>query len=136
MKSMLAELPAPFTDERGVIQNLVEIPKAMDGFRGLELIESKAGSRRSSHYHRQDSHYLYVESGEMIYTERRYGSGTVVKFTVHPGEMVYTGPMTEHWSEFPVDTRMICLSRFPRSKEEHEADLVRVPWIDEEPAND
>lgn len=134
--NMLVPLPDPFISEAGKIQNLVEIPKAMDGFRGLEIIYSLAGSRRSSHYHRADSHYLYVHSGAMVYTERRYGSGTIVKFTVHPGELVYTSPMVEHWSEFPVDTLMVCLSRFPRPHEEHERDVVRVPWIEEEPTND
>lgn len=133
--TMLSALPAPFINDAGKIQNLVELA-ANDGFRGVAIIDCKAGSRRSSHYHRSDAHYLYVLSGEMRYIERRYGSGTIVKFTVHPGEMVRTGPRVEHWTEFPVETRLISISKLSREHAEHEGDVVRVPWIDEEPAND
>ncbi len=133
--TMLSALPAPFINDAGKIQNLVELA-ANDGFRGVAIIDCKAGSRRSSHWHRSDSHHLYVLSGEMRYTEKRYGSGTIVKFTVHPGEMVYTGPRVMHWTEFPVETRLISISKLSREHAEHEGDVVRVPWIEEEPAND
>ncbi len=118
-------------NDAGTIQNLVELA-TNDGFRGVAIIDSKAGSRRSSHYHKTDAHYLYVLSGSMLYTERRVGSGTIVKFTVAPGEMVFTGPRVEHWTEFPEDTRLISVSRLSRQHAEHEADLVRVPWVEEE----
>ena len=127
---MLAPLPLPFLNDAGEIQNLVELGPD-DAFRGVALIRCRAGSRRSSHYHRgRDSHYLFVLSGEMVYTQRNYGSGTVVKFSVKPGQMVYTPPRVEHWTEFPVETVLISITRLPGNAE-HEADLVRVPWIEE-----
>lgn len=128
--TMLVTLPDPFINDAGKIQNLVE--SAGHGFCGFAIIDSKAGSRRSSHYHRLDGHYLYVLSGEMKYVERRYGSGTIVKFTVHPGEMVWTGPLVEHWTSFDVDTRLLSISTLSRRHEEHERDVVRVPWLDED----
>lgn len=172
--TMLVPLPAPFVNDAGKIQNLVEISGPRidvdsalmalegklrmnaisaqsaaleveriranvplhDGFRGFSIIDCKAGSRRSSHMHTHDAHYLYVMSGEMKYTEQRYGSGTIVKFTVHPGEMVFTGPMVLHWTEFPVETRLLSVSRLSRRHEEHELDVTRVPWLDEASAND
>lgn len=130
--TMLVPLPAPFINDAGKIQNLVELARG-EGYRGLSIIDSNAGARRSSHYHRTDSHYLYVLEGEMLYTERRYGSGTIVKFTVHEGEMVYTGPLVEHWTEFPRKTKLISLSKLSRTHEEHENDLVRIDWIEEDP---
>lgn len=133
--TMLVPLPAPFINDAGKIQNIVELA-ADDGFRGVAIIDCKAGSRRSSHWHKTDGHYLYVLSGEMKYTERRYGSGTIVKFTVRQGEMVWTGPRVEHWTEFPVDTQLLSVSKLSREHSEHEGDLVRVPWLDEEAAND
>lgn len=132
--TMLVPLPEPFINEAGRIQNIVELA-ANDGFRGVALIDCRAGSRRSSHFHLSDSHYLYVLSGEMRYVERRYGSGTIVRLTVRPGEVVFTGPRVEHWTFFDVDTRLLNITKLPGSAE-HRADLVEVPWIDEEPAND
>jgi len=129
---MLSDLPPPFINDAGKIQNLVELPQ-FEGFRGVSIIDSKAGSKRSSHWHRTDSHYLYVLSGEMHYVEQRFGSETIVKFTVREGEMVHTGPCVLHWTSFPVDTRLISVSRLSRQHEEHERDLVRVDWIDEDP---
>ncbi len=126
---MLSDLPEPFINEAGKIQNLVELA-AGEGACGFAIIDTVAGSRRSSHYHKRDWHYLYVLTGAMEYTERRYGSGTIVKFTVAPGEMVYTGPMVEHWSFFPTDTRMLSISKLSRKHDVHESDLVRVPWLD------
>jgi quercetin dioxygenase-like cupin family protein len=127
---MLTALPTPFISDAGKIQNLVELAER-DGFRGVAIIDSKAGSRRSSHFHKTDQHWLYVVSGSMLYTERRYGSGTIVKFRVGPGEMVFTGSWVEHWTEFPEDTRLISISKLSRNHEEHEGDLVRVPWLEE-----
>ena len=132
MTPMLSPLPAAHQSEAGVIQNLVELA-ADEGFRGVSIIDCLPGSRRSSHYHKTDSHYLYVLHGEMLYTERRYGSGTIVRFTVCPGEMVFTGPMVEHWTEFRIPTRMISVSKLSRRHEEHEGDVVRVPWITDVP---
>jgi quercetin dioxygenase-like cupin family protein len=128
----LTKLPAPFISHAGVIQNLVELA-TNEGFRGVSVIDSEAGSRRSSHWHRTDEHYLFVLSGSMLYTERKRGSGTVVSFTVNQGEMVHTGPMIEHWTSFPEDTRLISISKLSREHEEHERDLVRVDWLDEDP---
>ena len=132
--TMLSPLPAPFINEAGKIQNLVELAEGGTAIRGVALIHSKAGARRSSHRHASDWHYLYVLRGSMLYTEQRVGSETVVKFRVKEGEMVHTGPNVDHWTEFDEDTVLISMSRLSRSHAEHEADLTRVPWI--ETAND
>lgn len=129
---VLVPLPQPFINEAGEIQNLVELAEN-DGFRGVAIIRCRAGSRRSSHWHKKDAHYLFVVSGEMLYTERAFGSGTILKFAVRPGQMVFTGPRTEHWAEFPKDTVLISISKLGRSHEEHESDVVRVPWITDVP---
>ena len=129
---MQCSLPPRFESDAGVIQNLVELCRD-DGACGVAIIDCKADSRRSSHYHKTDWHYLYVLSGVMHYTERRYGSGSVVKFTVKEGQLVFTGPRIEHWTEFPVETRLISVSKLSRRHEEHEGDVVRVPWITDVP---
>jgi quercetin dioxygenase-like cupin family protein len=97
----------------------------------VSYLECKPGSRRSSHWHRSDWHYLYVIYGYMNYYERPVGSDSKPSFRrVAAGEMVFTGPNVEHWSEFPVMTAMISVSRLHRTNEQHEADLVRVGWFE------
>jgi quercetin dioxygenase-like cupin family protein len=123
--SGIVPLTPAFADARGTIQNLVEHECG-----GVGLIHTKAGSRRSSHYHLTDSHYLYIVSGKARYRERKVGTETVVEFWVGPGQMVHTGPMVEHWMSFPEDTVMISVSKLSRQHDVHEADLVRVDWLD------
>lgn len=119
------KLPEPFSDERGYIQNLVFEPA------GVAVIYSKAGRRRSSHYHKTDAHYLYVLQGRMHYWERPVGSDEKPEMRIiHTNEMVYTGPMVEHWTEFPQATHLVSISKLGRDHATHEADLVRVPWFE------
>lgn len=123
--SGIVPLVPAFADERGTIQNL-----AGGEFGGFARMFSKAGSRRSAHYHKSDLHFMYVESGKMRYRERKVGAETVVEFTVSAGQMVYTGPNVEHWCEFLEDTVIFYVSKLFREHDTHEADLVRVEWLE------
>lgn len=123
--SCIVPLPAAFADERGTIQNI-----AGGEFGGFVRMFSKAGSRRSAHWHRTDHHYMYIESGRMRYRERKVGTETVIEATFGPGQLVYTGPNTEHWCEFEQDTVIFYVSKLFREHATHEADLVRVDWLD------
>lgn len=121
----LKALPPPFVNAAGSIQNLLEEPCG-----GVAIIHSKAGSTRSQHFHREDSHYLYVVSGLMLYYERPVGSVERPEpITVKTGQMVYTPPLVEHATVFPVDTMLVSMSKRPRDTASHEADLVRVKVI-------
>lgn len=112
----------PFEDHRGVIQPLVDAPMG-----GCALINSKAGSVRANHYHREDWHYVYVVSGEIEYHHREVGSAeppVVERFGA--GAMFHSPPMVEHAMYFPVDTSFVVLSHLSRPKEAYEEDVVRV----------
>ena len=130
----LSKLGERFGDDpKHYIQNLAERPVG-----GVAVLFCKAGSSRSHHWHRTDSHELYVVSGEMRYVQRPAGvyagARTRTQRTVKAGEMLHTGPQVEHSTYFPVDTVLISLSARSRTKAEHEADLVRcepLPWRDE-----
>ena len=122
----LTELPDPFADKRGVIQNLLELD-AGDGICGVAIIRSRGNTTRSNHYHKTDAHWLYVLSGEMHYCERPVGAAKYPTHTViKAGQMVYTGPLVEHRTYFPVDTVLVSMSKNPRDHESHESDVVRV----------
>lgn len=118
----IVPLEEPFVDARGVIRPLVEAD-----IRSVLVIESKAGSVRADHYHHTDWHYLYVVSGRMIYWYRPHGDTSPPKrLVVEAGQLVFTPPMMEHRTDFPVDTVCVTLSRNQRDQAAYEADVVRI----------
>lgn len=118
----LSKLGERYESSAGWIQNLAEQPVG-----GVSVIFSKAGSSRSHHWHRTDSHELWILSGEMLYVERPVGSTEEPsRRVIKAGEMVRTGPNAEHSTYFAVDTVMVSLSDRPRDKASHESDLVRL----------
>jgi oxalate decarboxylase/phosphoglucose isomerase-like protein (cupin superfamily) len=118
----LTKLGEVFEDSRGKIINLLEHRCG-----GVSIIESKAGTSRSHHWHKADAHWLFVLSGEMLYLERPVGSAEEPdRRTIRAGELVFTPEHVEHSTYFPVDTVLISMSRMARTHELHEADLVRL----------
>lgn len=121
-KETRVTLPTRFVNGSGFIQNLVEHECG-----GVALIESVAGSIRANHLHREDWHYLYVLSGRCHYFERPAGSTEKPEgIRVGPGQMIFTPPMVEHAVWFTEPTVVISISRFGRTHEQHEADVVRL----------
>ena len=118
----LIPLSAPFEDARGSIQTLVD-----GGIQSVQVITSKAGSIRANHYHRSDSHYMYVVKGTMKYIHRPTGDTSVPKWLmVKEGQMVFTPPLVEHAVEFLEDSVFINITGKPRDQGSYEDDLVRV----------
>lgn len=116
-----------FFSDAGSIANLLELTESENGIHGVSIIRSWTGSERSNHFHKTDSHWLYVISGEMIYQERPIGAGDYPPgLVVIAGQMVFTPPLVEHRTTFPCETVLLSLSRFARDAESHERDLVRV----------
>jgi quercetin dioxygenase-like cupin family protein len=95
----------------------------------VSVLECTAGSSRARHYHREDSHWLYIVRGEVEYYERPIGS-TETPGCQHfyEGEMFYTPKQVEHALYFPRDTILVSMSDRTRTHEEHEADVVRVEF--------
>ncbi len=111
-----------FVDPRGEIRNLLD-----QSCGGVQIIWSKAGSRRSDHSHVRDGHWLWILSGSCEYYERPVGAkGKPEHATMRAGDMVFTGPGLEHATLFPEDTVMVCMSLRPRDHASHEEDLVRL----------
>ena len=118
----LIQLPGAFRDERGAIQTLVD-----GGIQSVQIITSKANTIRANHYHRTDSHFMYVVSGAMKYFHRAAGSSSApASVVVHAGEMVFTPPMVEHAVEFLEDSVFVNITGKPRDQGTYEDDLVRV----------
>ena len=127
-KTGIVELEVPHTDNRGIIQSLVNFP-----MKNLSLISSKKGSVRSNHYHLTDWHYMYVLSGSFDYYYRPTNSDEDLKcITVKKGEMIFTPPMEDHATVFLEDCDLLAISRNPRDQEAYEEDVRRVSLIDPE----
>jgi hypothetical protein len=112
------------TNGAGEIVNLVH-----GGIGGsVSVLWSHAGSFRASHYHKEDSHRLFVLEGEVRYYERAVGASKVELEEVFTGGDCFdTPPGREHIMLFVAPTIMISMSSRSRTHEEHEADVVRVP---------
>ena len=126
-REVVVALEKAWTDSRGEIQPLVDLP-----MESCVLIRSKKGSVRANHYHRTDWHFCYVLSGSIEYYERPHGStGKPKKVVVKTGELFFTPPMVDHAMVFPEDTVFLTFGRNSRSQETYEADVVRIEPIHE-----
>lgn len=93
----------------------------------VSVLYTRPGKTRASHFHRRDTHVLFVISGEVHYYERAIGDETLPDPQVFKsGEMFFTPSGREHVLYFPVYTIMVSMSSRTRAHEEHEADVVRV----------
>lgn len=115
-----------YEDERGEIRSLLEgVP-----FTSVLRIVSRRGAIRANHYHQEDYHYCYLESGRMEYYERAVGSSEQPKpVIITAGRLFHTPPMREHAMRFVEDSVMWCFSRNSRAQADYEDDTVRVPFI-------
>lgn len=122
----LFRLPAPFVDDRGAIQTIVEDKRIVT----VQVITSKAGSVRANHYHKTDWHYNYLLSGRMKYFYRPAGSkASPTSLVVEAGQLVYTPSLIEHAVEYLEDSVFINMGGAPRDQSAYESDLVRVELI-------
>jgi quercetin dioxygenase-like cupin family protein len=125
LKNPLVALPKPFVDERGKIQTIVQAEIS-----SVQVITSKAGSIRANHWHRADSHYMYIVSGTMKYHHRAVGSTEApASFVLPAGSLVFTPSNVEHAAEFPEDCVFLNITTGPRDQETYENDIVRIQLI-------
>jgi oxalate decarboxylase/phosphoglucose isomerase-like protein (cupin superfamily) len=124
-KDVIVPLERPFSDARGDIQPLVDLP-----MESCVLIHSKKGTVRANHYHQTDWHFCYVLSGSIEYLHRPHGSSEKPQTVlVKQGELVFTPPLVDHAMVFPQDTTFLVLGRNSRAQEIYEADVVRIPAL-------
>ncbi len=118
----IVSLPAPFEDSRGVIQTLVE-----GGIQSVQVITSRATTVRANHYHKTDSHFMYVIKGTMRYLHRPVGQTSPPEWLlVKEGQLVFSPPLVEHAVEFLEDSVVLNITGKPRDQGSYENDLVRV----------
>lgn len=115
-------LAEPYVDERGIIQPLVD-----HGIGTLQIITSQKDTVRANHYHKNDSHYMYVVHGRMRYYFRPAGSSDEPQHVdVGSGQMVFTPSMEEHAVHFLEDCIFLNITTGKRDQSTYENDIVRV----------
>ncbi|MBI2654822.1 cupin domain-containing protein [Candidatus Woesearchaeota archaeon] len=116
-----------FTDERGKIIKLLDDGKT--SIKSALLITCKKGAVRANHYHKKDTHYVYMLHGSMEYTEQDLKTKKTEAVVVNKGDMVFTPPMTPHVMRFLEESAFLTLATESRSHEHYEDDTVRVKII-------
>lgn len=118
-----------FSDSRGGISRIVDEDKLR--FRSVLRITSKAGSIRSNHYHKHDSHYIYVESGKCEYSEKPADDphAKIKTVILEPGDVVLSKPGIIHAVKFLEDSVLFAFSTEKRQQDLYEKDTKRVTII-------
>lgn len=122
MNIIQEKLPS-YTDERGIIETLVESENG-----SLLKITTNPGYSRAVHWHQKDWHYCTVDEGQIVYFERPVGSKEKPTLTIiHKGQTFFTDSMMEHEMFFPCHSVFHCFSKLSRAQKNYEEDTIRLP---------
>jgi oxalate decarboxylase/phosphoglucose isomerase-like protein (cupin superfamily) len=72
---------------------------------------------------------MYVLEGEIDYFYKDVDTGEIQYLKVREGDNIFTPDNELHATYFPVKTRLIVSSKFPRDQETYEKDTVREPLV-------
>ena len=115
-----------FKDKRGWLK------KILDGnFSSCIEIYSKKDSVRANHYHKKDTHFIYVIDGEILYfyKDRKRRAKTRFKL-MKKNDLFFTPSMQEHMTYFTKNTHFLAFSTRKRTKFDYEKDLIKVNMRD------
>ncbi len=130
MKIKVIHIEPEFVDKRGEIARVINQDKFP--IRAALRIVSKAGTVRSNHYHKNDYHYLYVESGKCEYFEKPADkpNAKIEKVILKQGDLVLSSPGIIHAVKYLEDTIMYAYTSEKRGQEAYEKDTKRVKLIE------
>lgn len=114
-------------DKRGSIIKIIE-----GKITSVLVIPSKKGAVRANHYHKRDTHYVYMVSGKMRYTIKDLSKKQARKQSVilKSGDLVYTPAMTAHAMEFLENSVFLALTTRKRDQKRYENDTVRLKLVE------
>lgn len=123
---IIRKIKPEFFDKRGGITRLYDDKTKITS---VLWITSKKGSVRSNHYHKKDTHWIYVVSGRIEYYEKPVKRGRIKKTVLEAGDMIYTPSMMIHAVKFLKDSVLLALSTKARNQKDYERDTVRFKLI-------
>ena len=124
---ILRNIPPDFTDERGDIIKLLDDGKT--NIKSVLLITCKKGAIRANHYHKKDTHYVYMMYGSMEYTEQDLKTKKTDTIVVKKGDMIFTPPMMPHAMKFLEESAFLTLATESRHHDHYEEDTVRIKIV-------
>ena len=110
-----------FSDERGTITDVLD-NQLIDS---LTMLDTKKGSIRANHYHKQTIQYIYVVSGKLRYVSKAPDK-EAVETIVNPGDLVTSNIMEQHAFEALEDSLLVCAAKGPRRGSDYERDTFRL----------
>ena len=111
-----------FKDKRGTLQKIID-----GNFSSCIEVFSKKGSIRANHYHKKDKHFMYIISGELLYSYKNRKRGSKVKIKkMKKGDLFFTPAMQEHMAFFLKKTHFLAFSTRKRTQYDYENDVIRV----------
>ena len=116
-----------FVDDRGEIIKLLDDGKTL--IKSVLLITCKKGAIRANHYHKNDTHHVYMLYGSMEYTEQDLNTKKSETIVVNKGDLVFTPPMMPHAMKFLEESAFLTLATESRHHEHYEDDTVRIKII-------
>ncbi len=123
---LMKNITPEFMDVRGAITKILDNGTAI---KSILLITSEAGAVRANHYHKKDSHYAYLLSGKMEYSERPVSGDGTQTAVLSVGDMVFTPPQMIHAMRFLEASVFLAMATESRSQEDYEADTVRIELV-------
>ncbi len=123
VKSKFIQKPGKLIkDNRGSLQNIIT-----GNFASCMEIFSKKGTIRSNHYHKKDSHYIYIVKGEILWAYKKIHKDSKITLKkLKKGSLFFTPPMQEHFAYFIKDSHILAFSPRTGKKKSYENDLIRV----------
>ena len=76
---IIRNIKPKFIDARSAITKLLDSPLLDIPIKSILYITCKAGSIRSNHYHKKDSHWCYILSGKAEWFQKPVGGGEIEK---------------------------------------------------------
>jgi quercetin dioxygenase-like cupin family protein len=113
-------MPDRFTDDRGVIQDLLGKIDAVTEIRTVK------GAVRGNHVHFKTTQWTYVVSGKLRVVTRAPGKLVPDYRLYGPGEMAVEAPGVAHAWQAVEDTVCLVFTRGLRSGQDYEEDTYRL----------
>ena len=125
---LIQQIAPEFVDGRGEIFKLLDDGKTI--IKSVLLITCTKGAIRANHYHKKDTHWVYMLSGSMEYTEAAIdGKGYKESVIVKKGDLVFTPSNVAHAMRFLEESVFLTLSTESRRQDAYENDTIRVKVI-------